>query len=163
MPKPGHRARLAAAVAGLALTLAACAPMVDQRGNLPDPTKLASIQPGVTTKEAVSKLLGTPSSISTFNDKTWYYISRRTEQTAFFAPQVTDQLVVAVAFDDSGVVRDVERHDLADGRPIDPSTRVTPSAGRELGFFEQLIGNLGRFNTESNTPGAFHRPGTPGN
>jgi outer membrane protein assembly factor BamE (lipoprotein component of BamABCDE complex) len=150
------------ALALVVLGIVGCAPVIDQRGNLPDPTKLATIQPGVTTKDAVSQLLGTPSSVSTFSDKTWYYISRRTSQTAFFAPEVMDQEVVTVAFDDSGVVRDVERRGLADSRPVDPSPRVTPSAGRELGFFEQLIGNLGRFNTDSNTPGALHRPGQPG-
>jgi outer membrane protein assembly factor BamE (lipoprotein component of BamABCDE complex) len=163
MPHRNHRTRLASAFGIITLGLVACAPVVDQRGNLPDPSKVASIEPGVTTKETVSKLLGTPSSVSTFNDKTWYYISRRTETTAFFAPEVTDQLVVTVAFDDTGIVRRVERHGLEDGRPIDPNERVTPSAGRELGFFEQLIGNLGRFNTEGSTKGTFQRPGnTPG-
>ena len=156
------RIRLTCRLGALALVLAGCAPMIDQRGNLPDETKLATIKPGVTTKDTVSQLLGTPSSVSTFNDKTWYYISRRTEQTAFFAPDVVDQQVVSVGFDDSGIVRDIERHGLADGRPIEPSPRVTPSAGRELGFFEQLIGNLGRFNTEGNAPSALRRSGPTG-
>jgi outer membrane protein assembly factor BamE (lipoprotein component of BamABCDE complex) len=142
----------------VAFALLGCAPTIDQRGNLPDEAKLATIQPGVTTKEAVSQLLGTPSSVSTFNDKTWYYISRRTEQTAFLNPQVLDQQVVTVAFDDGGVVRGVERRGLADGRLIDPSTRETPSAGRELGFIEQLIGNVGRFNTEGKG-NVFKNPG----
>src|SRR5476651_1283894 len=53
----------------VALALAACQPTVDQRGNLPDQRKLATIEPGVTTKEMVSQLLGTPSSVSTFGDK----------------------------------------------------------------------------------------------
>lgn len=129
------------------LALAACQPTIDQRGNLPDEKKLSAIEPGVTTKQAVSQLIGTPSSVSTFGDKTWYYISRRTEQTAFFNPQVLDQQVVVVAFDEGGVVRNVQHLNLADSRPIDPSSRETPSAGKELGFMEQLIGNLGKFNT----------------
>jgi outer membrane protein assembly factor BamE (lipoprotein component of BamABCDE complex) len=157
------RSRDLCRLGALALLLAGCAPMIDQRGNLPDETKLASIKPGVTNKEAVSQLLGTPSSVSTFSDKTWYYISRRTETTAFFAPEVVDQQVVKVGFDDSGVVADVERRGLADGRLIDPSPRVTPSAGRELNLFEQLLGNLGRFNTEGNTPNALKRSGPNGN
>src|SRR6266404_2338901 len=41
----------------------------------------------------------------------------------------------------------VQRLDLADSRPVDPSPRETPSAGKELGFVEQLLGNLGKFNT----------------
>jgi len=131
----------------IALALAACQPMIDQRGNLPDEKKISEIEPGVTTKEAVSQLLGTPSSVSTFGDKTWYYISRRTEQTAFFNPQVLDQQVVVVAFDEGDVVRNVQHLNLADSRPVDPSSRETPSAGKEIGFMEQLLGNLGKFNT----------------
>jgi outer membrane protein assembly factor BamE (lipoprotein component of BamABCDE complex) len=138
------------------VALAGCSPTVDQRGNLPDPVKLAEIQPGVTTKDGIAQLLGTPSSVSTFNDKTWYYISRRTEQVAFWDPTVLDQEVVVVAFDDSGVVRDVGRRTLADGQAIEPSARETPAPGHELTFIEQLIGNVGRFSapsTGSRTPG----------
>jgi len=131
----------------IVVALAACQPTIDQRGNLPDDKKISSIEPGVTTKQAVSQLLGTPSSVSTFGDKTWYYISRRTEQTAFFTPQVLDQQVIVVGFDEGGVVRNVQHLNLADSRPIDPSPRETPSAGKELGFVEQLLGNLGKFNT----------------
>src|SRR5437879_2195833 len=40
------------------LALAACQPTIDQRGNLPDEKKISEIEPGVTTKEAVSQLLG---------------------------------------------------------------------------------------------------------
>jgi outer membrane protein assembly factor BamE (lipoprotein component of BamABCDE complex) len=147
----------------LAFALAACQPTIDQRGNLPDKSKLADIEPGVTTKEMVSQILGTPSSVSTFGDKTWYYISRRTEQTAFFEPEVLDQQVVVVAFDDGGVVRDVQHLNLADGRSVDPSARETPSAGKELGFVEQLVGNLGKFNPSGSTLKGFKRgTGGPG-
>jgi outer membrane protein assembly factor BamE (lipoprotein component of BamABCDE complex) len=142
------------------LALAACTPTIDQRGNLPEPAKLAEIKPGETTKDAVSHILGTPSTVSTFNDKTWYYISRRTEQVSFFSPDVLDQQVVAVAFDDSGVVREVEHLGLADSRTVDPSPRVTPSAGRELGLMEQLVGNVGRFSGVGDRPsGPFKHPG----
>jgi outer membrane protein assembly factor BamE (lipoprotein component of BamABCDE complex) len=138
------------------VALTGCSPTVDQRGNLPDPVKLAEIQPGVTTKDGIAQLLGTPSTVSTFNDKTWYYISRRTEQVAFWDPTVLDQEVVVVAFDDSGVVRDVGRRTLADGEAIEPSARETPAPGHELTFIEQLIGNVGRFSAPSSaskTPG----------
>src|SRR6476660_10263534 len=50
----------------IAVALAACQPTIDQRGNLPDDKKISAIEPGVTTKQAVSQLLGTPSSVSTF-------------------------------------------------------------------------------------------------
>jgi outer membrane protein assembly factor BamE (lipoprotein component of BamABCDE complex) len=134
------------ALAG-ALLLAGCTISVDQRGNLPDPEKLAEIQPGKTTKEQVVKVLGTPSSASTFNDDTWYYISRKTKQVAFFSPTVLDQQVYIVDFNDQGIVKNVDHRSLADGEPITPAPGATPAPGRELTFLEQLIGNMGKFNS----------------
>jgi outer membrane protein assembly factor BamE (lipoprotein component of BamABCDE complex) len=134
------------AIALAAASLAACAPTVDQRGNLPDPDNLALIHPGTTTREQVVKILGTPSSTGVFDDKNWYYISRRTEQISFLDPDVMDQQVYIVNFDDRGMVRGVDHKDLKDGREIEPAPGATPAPGRELTFLEQVLGNLGRFN-----------------
>jgi outer membrane protein assembly factor BamE (lipoprotein component of BamABCDE complex) len=137
---------LLATVSG-AVAFVGCAPSVDQRGNLPNPDKLTEIHAGSTTKDEVAKILGTPSSVSVFNnDKSWYYISRRTSQTAFFDPNVLDQQVYIVNFDDQGVVKAVDHKVLEDGKEITPVARATPAPGRELSFLEQLIGNLGKFN-----------------
>jgi outer membrane protein assembly factor BamE (lipoprotein component of BamABCDE complex) len=128
-----------------AVVLTGCAISEDQRGNLPDPDKLSQLQPGNTTKEQVVRILGSPSSASTFDDNVWYYISRRVKQVAFFSPTVLDQQVYIVDFDDKGVVRDVGHKTLADSRSISPAPGATPAPGRELSFMEQLLGNVGRF------------------
>ena len=133
------------AVALAATGLASCAPTVDQRGNLPEPDKLAQIHPGTTTREQVTKILGTPSSTGVFDDKNWYYISRRIKQVSFFDPDVLDQQVYIVNFDATGVVRGVDHKDLKDGRDIEPAPGATPAPGRELTFLEQVLGNIGRF------------------
>src|SRR5438105_8329885 len=133
-------------VAIAASALAGCSPTVDQRGNLPEPDKLAEIRPGATTRDEVAKILGTPSSTAVFDNKTWYYISRRTKQVAFFNPDVVDQQVYIVNFDERGVVRAVDHRDLKDGREIEPAPGATPAPGRELTFLEQVIGNVGRVN-----------------
>jgi outer membrane protein assembly factor BamE (lipoprotein component of BamABCDE complex) len=127
------------------LALAGCSPTVDQRGHLPDPDRLAEVKPGTTTKEQVVKILGTPSSASTFDDNVWYYISRKTEQIAFLSPTVLDQQVYVVNFDDRGVVKDIDHKTLADGADISPAPGATPAPGREMSFMEQLLGNIGRF------------------
>jgi len=132
-------------VSGIAV-IASCAAMVEQRGNLPVPEKLAAVEPGVTNKDEVIKILGSPSSVSVFNDKSWYYISRRTGQTAFFEPDVLDQQVFIVNFDDQGVVKTVDHKGVQDAKAIDPVPRATPAPGRELTFLEQVIGNVGKFN-----------------
>jgi len=146
-----------------AAAFVSCAPAVDQRGNLPNPDKIAEIHAGSTTKDDVAKILGTPSSVSVFsNDKSWYYVSRRTSQTAFFEPDVLDQQVYVVNFDDQGVVRAVDHKVLEDGKEITPVARATPAPGRELSFLEQLIGNLGKFNGSSGGGGSGGGGGTQG-
>lgn len=138
---------LLTAISG-AVAIAGCSSSVEQRGNLPNPNKISEIHAGSTTKDEVAKILGTPSSVSVFNnDKAWYYISRRTAQTAFFEPDVLDQQVYIVNFDDQGTVKAVDHKVLQDGKEITPVARATPAPGRELSFLEQVIGNLGKFNS----------------
>jgi outer membrane protein assembly factor BamE (lipoprotein component of BamABCDE complex) len=143
----GKTRRGAAITALLAVAGAtACAATVDQHGNLPETDRVSEIHPGSTTRDQVTKILGTPSSTGVFNDKSWYYISRKTKQVAFFDPDVLDQQVYVVNFDGNGVVKSVDHKDLKDGRSIEPAPGATPAPGRELTFLEQVLGNLGRFN-----------------
>ena len=66
--------------------ISACSPMVDSRGNLPDDDAVLQVQPGIDDRSQVAKLLGSPSTIATFNDKTWYYISKKTSRVAPVSP-----------------------------------------------------------------------------
>ena len=145
---------LAAAFAGglsLAL-LGACSPTVNPRGNQPSASQLAEIKPGTTDKATVTRLLGSPSTVANFDTTTWYYISQKTEELAFFKPEVRDPEIIAVNFDKDGVVTDVQKLNKKVPRNIEPVARTTPAPGKELSFIEQLLGNFGRFNTQSASP-----------
>jgi outer membrane protein assembly factor BamE (lipoprotein component of BamABCDE complex) len=143
-----RRTLLAGGGMAIALAVVACTPRIDQRGNKPDEEQVVLINPGVDDKNRVAELIGTPSAISTFDDRTWYYISKRTETTAFFEPDVTDQEVLAINFDENGIVQDMRVYGQEDGRTIAYVDRTTPTEGNELTLIQQLLGNLGRFNPE---------------
>jgi len=128
------------------LGLAACSPTIQQEGNVPDADQVVQINPGVDDKNRVTQLLGSPSSVSAFQDRTWYYISRRTETTAFFNPQVVEQEVLAVTFDAQNIVQDMKVYGLEKGRTVAMVDRVTPTYGNDLTLVQQVLGNLGRFN-----------------
>jgi len=140
--------------------LAGCSATVDQRGNLPDKEKLAQIQPGATTRDEVVKILGTPSSTGVFDDKSWYYISRKTKQVSFLNPDLLDQQVYVINFDGRGVVASIDHKGLQDGRYIEPAPGATPAPGRELTFIEQVLGNVGRFNRGGGGKGSGDDSGT---
>ncbi len=140
-----NRLLCASTVALAMLAGAACSPTIDNRGYVPDKEALERVKPGSQTRADVSELLGTPSSVTPFSDDTWIYIQRKTSTIAFLEPRVLEQNVVVIDFDDAGIVKDVRRYTLEDGKLIDPVTRTTPAPGKELSFLEQLIGNVGRF------------------
>jgi outer membrane protein assembly factor BamE (lipoprotein component of BamABCDE complex) len=144
-----------------ALLTGACTARIDQRGNKPDEDQVVQINPGVDDKNRVAELLGYPSSVSTFNDRTWYYISKRTKTIAFWTPEVLDQEVLQISFDDAGIVQDMRIYGQQDGRTIAYVDRKTPTPGNDLTLLQQLFGNLGKFNTDKMNKGGAAPTGGP--
>ena len=128
-----------------AALLASCTPIVDNRGHNLDATDFQQIVPGQTRTEDVEALLGSPSTKSTYGTETWYYINEQKETWGAFAPEITEQSVTAIMFDENHVVTSLEDRTKADGKPVQLVEKTTPSEGRHLTVMEQLLGNFGRF------------------
>lgn len=137
-----------------AALLTGCAKDIDARGNLPPPEALAQLSVGEQTRQDVRGLLGTPATTAVFDDETWYYISAHTTQYAFYPNHELDRTVYAVSFDDRGILKDIRKLGIEDGKNVNIASRETPTKGREFSLIEQLIGNLGRFS--GNTPQQPH-------
>lgn len=123
---------------------AACARDTAVRGNLPRPEKLVQVKVGLSTRNDVRELLGPPSNIGTFNDNAWYYISQTTEDVPMEVPQVLNRTIIAIHFDDKGIVDDIRHLDKTAGRDITPVARTTPAAGSEPNLLHDLFGNIGK-------------------
>lgn len=136
----------AGCIALVAVSLGACAGRVDTHGNQVLAEDVATIEPGQATRSTVLDRLGSPSSSSLFPPETWFYYSETTETTAFLSPDITQRQVVKIVFDETGVVTDVETLDETAAEEVAPADGATPTAGNSLGFFEQLLSNMGRFN-----------------
>jgi outer membrane protein assembly factor BamE (lipoprotein component of BamABCDE complex) len=147
----GPRALALSATILIAAALTACTARIDTQGYIPDEDLIAQVQIGVAGPAEVAELLGTPPSSRIFSvdeSMTWYYIMRRTKTESFFDEEVLEQRVLAVEFDESGVVKGFRNYTLADGRQIEPVDRVTATRGKKLGLLEQMFGNLGRFGSQ---------------
>ena len=146
---------------GLALLLSACETRVQQQGHPPLAEMEALLTPEVKTREDVLRVLGSPSTSSDFGPLTWYYISVEKESEAFFAPETVRQDVLRIQFAEDGSIDKVEKADLRDAKEIQITERVTPTEGHRLGFVEQIIGNVGRFNSgaKKTGPKTLGRPG----
>jgi len=139
---------------------AACVNTVT-RGHLQEDETISNIKAGTTTRAEVAKQLGSPSSESSFGNRTWYYISMVKQSRAVWNQKVTEEHTLEIAFDTNDVVSSVKEYTLTDGKQIELVKRTTPSEGQQLGFFEQIFANLGRFNKKDDATSNNHGRGTP--
>ncbi|MGH1375988.1 MAG: outer membrane protein assembly factor BamE [Alphaproteobacteria bacterium] len=132
--------------ATILLSAVACTPVTAQRGNLLQDYQVQEVKEGEHTRSDVLRLLGSPTTQSTFNTDVWYYIGQETEKRGILDSDVKNERIVAVSFDKDGVVQTIQNVD--NERNNIPYARTkTPTHGNELTFTQQLLGNLGRFNT----------------
>ncbi|KQT14899.1 cell envelope protein SmpA [Methylobacterium sp. Leaf399] len=124
-----------------------------------DQAALATVKPGMSA-EQVLQILGTPSTVSTVGNKSWYYITQNTRRTVLFlGEQVEDQKVTAVYFNAGFKVERVALYGLQDGRVFDFIERTTPSSGADRAFLSQLFRGLTRYEPFGSGSGTSIVPG----
>lgn len=101
-------------------------------------------QIGLDTKESILAKYGEPSLIGSFDRNAWYYLNSTDTARAFFRPKTQNRTVIAFYFDEKDNVTETEQFDLADGENVKLVSRVTPSRGRELNVWEQLLSTVGQ-------------------
>ena len=120
-----------------------CETQVVYRGKLPDPDQIARLKPGVQDKEGVLRMIGSPSSISTFNDNTWIYDYKILESESFFTPREVLHRLYLIYFDTNGKVKEVRTED-GHGHDIKPVQRATASPGDNRTYLQTIFGNFGK-------------------
>jgi outer membrane protein assembly factor BamE (lipoprotein component of BamABCDE complex) len=124
------------------------------RGNRVDADQLNELVPGTSTRADATALIGSPTARATFDDNTWLYVSEVTRTRIARTQGVLSQKVVALNFNDQGVLQDVKQLNQDDSVPVSIVARSTPSPGTEASFLQQLFGNIGRFNALGPQPTA---------
>ena len=133
--------------------LQACTPTKIIRGNYVDDVDLKTLETAVQSKELsmndVASVLGTPTTVSTFDNNIWYYIGQHTEQTGVFDPKIVDEKIIVIEFDDSKTVSRIVKAQ-GDRMDISYSRDETPTYGNDFTVLQNLLGNIGRFNAPRN-------------
>jgi len=130
-----------------AFLISSCTPSVATRGNLVEDYQLKEILPGIDGKDDVMRKIGSPTTISTFDDNKWYYMGQKTKKKGIMDPKLTEEKIILVTFDKDGKVGAVTQQQ--NGREDIPLVqRTTPVSGNEYTFIQQMIGNVGKFNKQ---------------
>lgn len=133
-------------ILGLCLTMiAGCTALYRNHGYVPSDEDLAAITVGVDTRATVEEVIGAPSTSGAMNDGDYYYVRSRVRHFAYQEPEVVERQVLAISFTQAGVVQNIERFSLEDGKIVPLSRRVTETTITNKGFLRQLLGSIGRF------------------
>jgi outer membrane protein assembly factor BamE (lipoprotein component of BamABCDE complex) len=151
----------------LLVTLAAAgcerlAPPPVPRGNRVDADKLAQITKGVQTRSDVAALLGPPTARGTFDEENWYYISGNTQVMPGRYLELRDRVVVAINFDQRGVVQEIRELKPSDGQDVGMASRETPVPGTERNMMQALFGNIGRPSLSDTATSTMNNPARMG-
>ncbi len=131
----------------LALTLGACNSGLSltqnrSRGYALSEDALAQIRVGQSAA-LVTAVLGSPQATNNFGDeKAWYYMGEKVQQTAFGMELSKERTLLAVYFDKNNKVTNTERLGVEDGKVINMETRRTPSYGVDRTFLESIISSF---------------------
>ena len=141
----GRRGLRVAMLGLMMVIIAACSPVYRNHGYVPNDDELSQIEVGKDTRETLAPLIGRPSAAAILNDEGWYYVQSRWKHSGARPPKEIDRQVVAITFDDKGVVENVERFGLEGGRVVALSRRVTTDNIKGISFLRQLLSGIGNF------------------
>lgn len=127
------------------LVVAGCTSVYRNHGYVPKEEELSEIVVGVDTRDTVAETVGSPSAGGVLDSSGYYYVQSRVRHFAYRRPEVVSREVLAITFDNAGVVRNIERFGLEDGQVVPLTRRVTETAASDNGFLRQLLRNLGNF------------------
>jgi len=128
------RTVLAACALAGTLVLGGCFTKTYTHGYVVTQETLDQIPVG-SSREQVILTLGTPSATGRAGGETFYYISQTSEKDfEFMRPEIVDQRVLAVYFDDEARVREIGNYGLQDGQVFDFISRKTRTGGADYGL-----------------------------
>lgn len=128
--------------------LLSCSTVYRNHGFTPTDSELSSVVVGVATRSSVKESIGVPSTNSLSKSDSFYYVSSKWRHFGAVAPKPVERQIVAIQFDSAGIVANISRYGLEDGKVIILSRRVTKGGSGEISFIRQLMGNVGRMEAE---------------
>ena len=94
--------------------LSSCSQSQVVDGQYPPQYNLEELIVGDHSKDDVLDILGTPSTIPSFDKNKWFYIEITREKIAFLKPKLISQKVLQIDFDNEDLVSGIETYSLKD-------------------------------------------------
>ena len=130
----------------LLIATSSCITRIEKHGYMFDETDYEMMQEGVTDKEKVLRILGSPTIISDLDeDEAWIYYSEDVKRLLFFMPKVTERNIIVIRFNRENIISKLRKIDLSqEEKKLAFSSKHTAVESQKIGFFKSLFGNVGQ-------------------
>ncbi len=126
-----------------AFAISGCPETINTHGQVLRESDINQLQVGHHNKHDVQRLLGSPSTIGTFDDDRWYYMSQTVMSKPLEPHILQNRKILIIDFNEEGVIADMTQKNETDANDINPAERKTPTQGQSLGIIDQVFENLG--------------------
>lgn len=140
------------------ISLTGCVKNYYTSGHLFEKQELAKLHQAK-TKEDVEEILGSPSSVSSFGIETWFYITSKKEQVAFFKSKIIEQNIVEISFNKDNSINTVMYYNENNAKEIKLIEEFTVSKGTDTSTMQKFFYNVGRFRGNKQVEPAKPRSG----
>ncbi len=134
------------------LWLAGCTSIVEtnrfSHGYVPSEKDMKEAKQNGATQATIQESFGKPLVVGTYAPNYWYYIAYSTEQYGFSKRKFTKFTILELKFD-NGRLAFSKRYNKDNLQEIAFSQDSTKNSARKLGFFEQMLSNIGKFRPQS--------------
>jgi outer membrane protein assembly factor BamE (lipoprotein component of BamABCDE complex) len=133
----------------LLITASSCVSRVDKMGYMFELSDHDILQEGITSKERVLKIMGSPTLISDFDSEVWIYYSEDVKNFLFFKPEVTERNVLVIKFNDAEIVKEMKRINFSDEvKKLNFVSNYTTVDSHKTGFFKSIFSNVGQIKAQ---------------
>ena len=133
----------------LLITVSSCVSRVDKMGYIFELSDHDILQEGITSKERVLKIMGSPTLISDFDSEVWIYYSEDVKNFLFFKPEVTERNVLVIKFNDAEIVKEMKRINFSDEvKKLNFVSNYTTVDSHKTGFFKSIFSNVGQIKAQ---------------
>lgn len=128
----------------------ACVKTYNTTGHLFEDSEIKALH-NAKTKDEVERLIGSPSTTSSFGKETWYYITAKKSTIAFLPSKVVEQNIVEITFNKNDTVDKVAWYSEKDAKELKLIEEYTVSKGTDTSKLQRFFRNAGRF-TDTKKP-----------
>jgi outer membrane protein assembly factor BamE (lipoprotein component of BamABCDE complex) len=136
--------------ASLLLLASSCLSRVEKRGYMFILSDHEILLEGVTDKEKVVKLMGSPTLISDLDaEEAWIYYSEDVNSILFFKPKITSRTMLVLKFDQLNVIKDLKRVDFSvEEKKLEFNPNYTKVESHKAGLFKSIFSNVGQIKAQ---------------